>query len=60
MQHKSSHKWLMLACVGIPIALIIIAVVFGIRSPWVYWIALAACPITHLIMMKLHKGESCH
>lgn len=50
----------MLACVGIPIALIIIAVVFGIRSPWVYWIALAACPITHLIMMKLHKGESCH
>jgi len=52
------HTWMMLACLAIPIAVLIMAYGFGIRNPIVYWTALLMCPAIHIIMMI--SGEKCH
>lgn len=54
------HTLMMLACLAIPIALLVAVYGFGIRSPIVYWAALLMCPLIHIVMMKLDKGKSCH
>lgn len=54
------HSWLMLACLAVPIALLVIVYGFGVRNQAVFWIALAMCPLMHIVMMKMHKGEKCH
>lgn len=55
------HKILMYLCMGLPIALLVVVYAFGIKSSVIYWIALAMCPIMHLVMMKQHEGgKKCH
>ena len=52
----NKHNLLMALCMGAPIALLVVVYAFGIKSPIIYWIALAMCPIMHLVMMKQPKG----
>ncbi len=54
------HTLIMLACLAIPIALLIVVYGLGIRNQAVYWLALLLCPFIHLVMMKMHGKEKCH
>ena len=57
----NKHDLLMALCMGAPIILLVVVYLFGIKSQFIYWIALAMCPIMHLVMMKQHKGgKKCH
>ena len=56
----NKHSLLMVLCMLIPVALLVAVYGFGVRNQFVYWIALAMCPIIHLIMMSSHKGKKCH
>ncbi|MBI4016189.1 MAG: DUF2933 domain-containing protein [Candidatus Aenigmarchaeota archaeon] len=65
---SSRHNLLMLACIAVPVALVVAVYGFGIKSTAIYWMALLACPLMHLVMMHAHKekegknkeGAQCH
>ncbi len=54
-----NHWLMMLACLAIPIALLVVVYGFGIRNTAIYWLALLMCPLIHFIMMRMNKGK-CH
>ncbi len=49
---------LLLACLAIPIVLLIAVYGFGVQNPIIYWIAFLMCPLIHLVMMR--SGKKCH
>ncbi len=53
-------KWLAVACVVLPIAVLIIVYAFGIRNQLVIWLALLLCPVMHIAMHYLRPEEKCH
>ncbi len=59
-KQEGSHNIIMLACLAIPVALLIAVYVIGIKSQWIYWFALLMCPLMHFAMMYLHKEKKCH
>jgi hypothetical protein len=67
---KHNHSVMMLLCCGIPLVILFIGVYFfGLSNKYIYWFAIALCPVMHFFMMKdMHKNhikgkgekENCH
>jgi len=56
---KENHALMMLICCGIPIAGILVArYFFNFNPPYLIWIALLICILSHYFMMKdMHSGK---
>ena len=67
-QLKENHLLMMAVCCGLAlIVLLVIIYGFGIRNTYITWLAILLCPLSHLLMMNMHKpdkqadkGGKCH
>ena len=62
-KHPMKHGLMMLACCLIPILLIIVTSLFGLKFKSLGNLAFLICPLVHVVMMirmrKAHGGASC-
>ena len=50
------HFWMMILCCVIPVVLLALVYVLDVSNKYFFWLVVALCPLTHIIMMKyLHK-----
>lgn len=64
MNCGKNKSWLMMLGCLLPIIALFALPLLGVKSPYLSWLAVLACPLTMAIMMMLmskdEKGKKCH
>jgi len=61
MNCGKNRSWLMMIGCLLPVIVLVGAIAFGVKSPYLNALAFLACPLMMVIMMmNQKKGERCH
>ena len=55
---KQNRLLMMAVCCGLPLIVLLVLIYgFGIRNMYITWAAILLCPLSHLVMMRMHKSD---